>query len=239
MSCLSDPQTWEVTVVYMCERHGAMAFSNPATDRLSLALTFLHLTQTLITFIPPFPLHQIYEVINATRTPAWPLQHKAQRRLWPFVQNDRNLFFSLFPPLYKSEWCREKCIDFEGWLQNHHRLCAQNCPRQKADQYFSYSAMVKCYRPESSRSHTASQPAWRVVPKRAILIKERHSIRLRSLLSSPSATLLPLLYSFLLLLSSRFENWWIWKVVPSTVYKEAVRTKVIQRDRDVHRVHVL
>lgn len=132
---LTKSQTWKVTLKSTCVKDMGswpssfflQPLSLPATNCVSLALTFLNLTQSLITLIPPFTLHQIHEVIKTTTNLTSPAKSSEENVTLCLIWQDS--LFLPFLSLYKSEWCTEKCIDFEGWLQKHHRRCAQSCPR--------------------------------------------------------------------------------------------------------------
>lgn len=114
--------------------------------------------------------------------------------------------FSLFS-LYKSDWYREKCIDFEGWL--HHRCCVQR--GKKHINTFHIPLWWSAIDQEPCRFTISMACGGKI----CYLLTERHSTCLTSLLLPPSTAINLLCsrsgLSSAVFLSCLLENWWIRK----------------------------
>lgn len=133
-----------------CEKHGVVALVSPHLSYSSLSLC--HTLPLSGSYLSPSDPRHIYPFPSTASDPLGNKQNNQSDLSESLLTVERSFLsgmtgisFSLFS-LYKSNCCREKCIDFEGWL--HHRCCVQSCLRKKAHQYYSYSSMVECYRPE-------------------------------------------------------------------------------------------
>lgn len=193
------------THVHVFERHGVVALAWPHLSTVPPALVppchKLSLTSSNLSPADPNPHHPSPLLTLHEIRPARPLLHKPQRRTQLSVRYDRNLFFSLFLLFTSQSDVERSVLTLKVGYRNITGFVLKAVRGKRQINTFHIPPRWSVI---DQGLHIAMlQPAWCVVPKHAILIRERHFMCLTSLLSMPSTTLRlpPALLSFPILSS--------------------------------------
>lgn len=130
-------------------------------------------------YLPPSDPRHLYPFLSTASHPLGNKQNNQPDLSESPIWYD-SISFSLFS-LYKSDWCREKCIDFEGWL--YHRCCVQR--GKKHINTFHIPLWWSAIDQEPCRFTISMACGGKI----CYLLTERHSTCLTSLLLPPSTTI--------------------------------------------------
>lgn len=152
-------------------KHAAMVLWTDETKSITLS-NHTCLTQTPISLIPPWPPSQIHKVIKTTTS----LTSVTQSPEEDTALSDMTRISFLPPPsLLQARLMWGEAY----WLWTPHTetsqaLCSKLSKVKSKSILFIFHRVVKCYRPRPQYNHTDSQPTCHVIPKHAVVSRQRH-----------------------------------------------------------------